>query len=195
MHSSYVTITTGSTSSGSTATPTPTPSYTAKKAAVNGDYDYVRTGAGTSNSKKTSLMKNAAITVIGEAKDRSGDLWYKIQYSGGEGYMFSEYVTFTQGSTSSGSTANTGSSSSSTGNTGSVNVPTQGVVGKEGVVNADLVRVREGSNTSSKIVEELEKGTSVMIESAVKDNTGIVWYKVSYAGVKGYMMGQYLTVK
>lgn len=195
MHSSYVTITTGSTSSGSTATPTPTPSYTAKKAVVNGDYVYVRTGAGTSNSKKTSLMKNAAITVIGEAKDSSGDLWYKIQYSGGEGYMFSEYVTFTQGSTSSGSTANTGSSSSSTGNTGSVNVPTEGVAGKEGVVNADLVRVREGSNTSSKIVEELEKGTSVMIESAVKDNTGIVWYKVSYAGVKGYMMGQYLTVK
>ena len=195
MHSSYVTITTGSTSSGSTATPTPTPSYTAKKAVVNGDYVYVRTGAGTSNSKKTSLMKNAAITVIGEAKDSSGDLWYKIQYSGGEGYMFSEYVTFTQGSTSSGSTANTGSSSSSTGNTGSVNVPTEGVAGKEGVVNADLVRVREGSNTSSKIVEEPEKGTSVMIESAVKDNTGIVWYKVSYAGVKGYMMGQYLTVK
>ena len=76
-----------------------------------------------------------------------------------------------------------------------MNVPIEGVSGKEGIVSGDLVRVREGANTSSAVVEELEKGTSVFIETAMKDSEGIVWYQVSYAGIKGYMMGQYINVQ
>ena len=190
MHSSYVTVTTGSASSG-TQTSTPTPSYESKNGSVNGNYVAVRTGAGTSNTKKTSLNKDAAVTIIGEAKDSDGDVWYKIQYSGGEGYIFSKYVDIKTESSSSSSS----SGSSSSNNSSNGNVPVDGVAGKEGVVNQPLVRVRSSAGTSSEVVDELVQDSEIFVESATKDSQGVVWYKISYAGVKGYMMGQYITLK
>lgn len=200
IHSSYVTITEGPSSDSSSST---TPSYTQKNGTVNGDYVYVRTGPGTENSKKTSLMKGTAVTITDEAKDSAGAVWYKITYSGGSGYMHSDYITIGTGSSSNESgSSSAGSDSSSGNNTGSsssgsssVNVPTEGVAGKEGVVNQPLVRVRKSASANADVVVELEQDVSVFIESATKDDSGIVWYKVSYAGETGYMMGQYITVK
>ena len=172
VHSNYVTITTGSSSS---TTPTPTPSYTSKNGVVNADYVSVRTGAGTSNSKKASLMKGTSVTIIGEEKDRDGDLWYKIQYSGGEGYIYSDYVDIVSGSSSS--------------------TTTDSVIGKEGVVTPDSARVRKAANSKAEIIDVLQKNTSVTILNTKKDSSGVLWYKISYSGKTGFMLAQYISVK
>lgn len=58
----------------------------------------VRSGAGTNKSIVSKLSHGAAVTVIGEAKDSSGTVWYKIRFASGsttkEGYVSSEYVKF-----------------------------------------------------------------------------------------------------
>lgn len=184
IHASYVTVTNGS---SSTVTPTPTPSYEQKNGKVNDDYVYVRSGAGTNYNYKVCLRVNTAVTITGEAKDTSGTTWYKVKYSGGEGYMHSSYVTIVTDTSSSDSGNSSGNSSSS--------VPTEGVAGKEGIVNQAQVNVRKSADSNAEVLDVLEKDVSVLIQSASKDSSGIVWYKVSYAGTSGYMQGQYVTVQ
>lgn len=193
MHSDYVTVTNGS-SSGTT--PTPTPSYEQKNGKVKEDYVNVRSGPGTSYDKKECLRISTALTIVGEEKDSSGATWYKIKYSGGEGYMRSDFVLISSDNSSSDNNGNSGTDNSGSGNNAgsSVTVPTEGVAGKEGIVNQPQVNVRESASSSSSVLVILEKDVSVLIDSASVDSTGTVWYKISFAGTSGYMMGQYLTI-
>ena len=58
----------------------------------------VRSGAGTSKSIVSKLSHGAAVTVVGETRDSSGTVWYKIRYTSGtttkEGYASSQYIKF-----------------------------------------------------------------------------------------------------
>ena len=121
--------------------------------------------------------------------------------------MRSDFITIgsgntgnTNNNTGSNSTESTdnnaGSSNAGSSNTGSnVNVPTEGVAGKEGIVNQPIVNVRKSPDANAEILLTIDQNVSVFIETATKDSAGIVWYKVSFAGEIGYMMGQFLTVK
>ena len=53
----------------------------------------MRSGAGTNYSVVTTLTKNTAVTITGEAKDSSGTLWYKITAGSKTGYVHSSYLT------------------------------------------------------------------------------------------------------
>ncbi len=58
----------------------------------------VRSGPGTNNSIVKKLSYGAAVTVVGEAKDSVGTVWYKIRFTSGsetkEGYASSQYINF-----------------------------------------------------------------------------------------------------
>lgn len=166
-----------------------------KKGMVNDDYVYVRTGAGTNNSRITYLNKGTAVTVIGEEKDSAGATWYKINYSGGTGYMHSDYIDI-EGESNSGN-GSSGSGSSDTGNSsGNTEIDeSDAVIGKEAIVNVDLVNVREGVGTDKNIITELSRDVSVLVEGVEKDSAGEVWYKVAFSGTSGYMYAKYLDVQ
>ena len=166
-----------------------------KKGTVNDDYVYVRTGAGTNNSRITYLNKGTAVTVIGEEKDSAGATWYKINYSGGTGYMHSDYIDI-EGESNSGN-GSSGSGSSDTGNSsGNTEIDeSDAVIGKEAIVNVDLVNVREGVGTDKNIITELSRDVSVLVEGVEKDSAGEVWYKVAFSGTSGYMYAKYLDVQ
>ncbi len=54
----------------------------------------VRTGAGTSYSRLTTLPKGTSVQITGSAKDKSGKVWYKYKYSSSKtGYICSDYVS------------------------------------------------------------------------------------------------------
>jgi uncharacterized protein YgiM (DUF1202 family) len=178
MHSDYVTIggsSNGNTSGGTTTQP--------KTGTVNADYVNVRTGAGTENSRTTSLNSGTAVTITGEAKDSSGDTWYQITYAGGSGYMHSDYVTI------GGSNGNTSNSTPTT------SYPTEGVAGKEGIISAARVNVRASASSSGEVINILNSGVSVLIEGAERDASGTVWYKVAFAGTSGYIMAEYIEIQ
>ena len=179
MHSDYVTID-GSGDSGSTGGSTGGTTTETKKGTVNDDYVNVRSGAGTEHNRVTSLSKGTAVTIIGEEKDSSGATWYKIQYAGGEGYMHSDYITVEQ---------------SGSGSTGGQDYPMEGIEGKEGIINAELVNVRSGAGSNCEVITTLKSGVSVLIEDAEKDGEGIIWYRVAFAGTSGYIMAQYIDIQ
>ena len=57
----------------------------------------VRTGPGTW-APAVGTLSYTPVTIVGEAKDADGDLWYKIKYAGGEYYVYADYVTIQSGS-------------------------------------------------------------------------------------------------
>lgn len=52
----------------------------------------VRTGPGTW-APAVGTLSNTTVTIVGEANDEDGDLWYEIAYAGGEYYVCADYVT------------------------------------------------------------------------------------------------------
>ena len=120
-----------------------------------------------------NLSAGTAVTIVGEDKDSGGAVWYKIEYNGGSGYIHSDYIT---------------------GN-GSGNYPMEGIEGKEGVINAALVNVRTGANSDAEVMNTLKSGVSVLIESAERDDSGVVWYKVAFAGTSGYVMAEFISIQ
>lgn len=191
IHSDYVTLTDASSSD---STPAPSnPSYEQKTGKVNQDFVNVRAGAGTNHAARTSLRVNTAVTITGEEKDSAGTVWYKITHAGGSGYMRHDFITIGSGDSSNAGSDNSANTDSNAGS--NVNVPTEGVAGKEGIVNQPMVNVRKSADANAEVVVVIEQDVSVFIETATKDSAGIVWYKVSFAGETGYMMGQFITVK
>ena len=121
------------------------------------------------------------LTVVGQDKDSSGNIWYKVKAkSGNTGYIRSDML---KQASSSGSTASSDQTSDST--------PTSGRV-VDGWLN-----VRSGAGTSNKVLVVISEGTKVTISESVKDGSGSLWYHitVNYGGVNydGYVSSQYIS--
>ena len=183
MISDYVTINGGST--GGNNPGGSTGGYEKKSGTVNANSVNVRSAAGTGNSIVGNLSSGTAVTIVGEGKDSSGAIWYKIEYNGGSGYMHSDYITVGGGNTDG----------SNTGSSGAGNYPMEGIEGKEGVINAALVNIRVGAGSDQEVMTTLKSGVSVLIEGAERDASGIIWYKVAFAGTSGYMMAEFVSIQ
>lgn len=57
----------------------------------------------------------------------------------------------------------------------------------QGITNGSAVRFRERPNTSSKIFEEMKRGSELTVEGVAGD-----WYLVSRNGLSGYVKAEYV---
>ena len=149
--SQYIAI--GGSDSGSTAKTT--------------EYVHLRSGPGTNYSSKGVIASGTAITVT----DTSNSEWYAVKLSNGTtGYMFSEYISMSGGSSSSGSDSVPSTESTAAKVTEYVNV-----------------RSGPGTNYTSKTV--IASGTSI----TVTDRSNAEWYAVKLSnGMTGYIFSQYI---
>ena len=153
----------------------------------------VRSGAGSSYKKLGSLAKGKTFTITGKAKDSSGVWWYRLTYSGKNGFVSSKYVKTksTAVSSSSSSTSNGSSASTGTSSTGS----SETALSLMGTVNTanDPLTVRSGPGSSYSSIGTLKKGTTFVITSKAKDSSGKYWYKFDYGDTVGYVSSSYVT--
>ena len=149
--SQYIAI--GGSDSGSTAKTT--------------EYVHLRSGPGTNYSSKGVIASGTAITVT----DTSNSEWYAVKLSNGTtGYMFSEYISMSGGSSSSGSDSVPSTESTAAKVTEYVNV-----------------RSGPGTNYTSKTV--IASGTSI----TVTDRSNAEWCAVKLSnGMTGYIFSQYI---
>ena len=136
----------------------------------------MRSGAGLSKSVVEVIYMEDTLTVLGEAKDDNGTVWYKVKaQSGNSGYIRSDMLKKVSASSDS-------SSSSSQTTTGTV---------VDGSLN-----VRSGAGTSYKVLVVIPDGTKVSIIEYVQDENGDKWYhiKVKYSGTNydGYVYAEYI---
>ena len=136
-------------------------------AAKTTEYVHLRSGPGTNYSSKGVIASGTAITVT----DTSNSEWYAVRLSNGTtGYMFSEYISMSGGSSSSGSDSVPSTESTAAKTTEYVNV-----------------RSGPGTNYTSKTV--IASGTSI----TVTDRSNAEWYAVKLSnGMTGYIFSQYI---
>lgn len=138
----------------------------------------VRGGAGTGYSRLGSLYRSNTVSISGKGKDSSGDLWYRIDFNGVTGYVFSAYITI--------------------GAEGDDNQSEDEIFGssKRGTVNEDYVNVRSDAGTGNSVVVTLPYGTTVKALGQKRDSNGSYWLKITteYNGqaYSGYMYSDYI---
>ena len=144
----------------------------------------MRSGAGLSKSVVEVIYMEDTLTVLGEAKDSNGTVWYKVKaQSGNSGYIRSDMLK--KASTSSdGNKSDDGSESSQT---------------STGYVIDGSLNVRSGAGTSYKVLVVLDEGTKVNITGNVQDEDDDKWYhiNVKYSGTNydGYVYAQYIEIR
>ncbi len=136
------------------------------KLTVTGDVVNIRSGAGTSYSKVTTVTQSTVLTSQGTAKDAAGVTWYKVTVNGSTGYIVSTYVS-----------ASTTSSSTQT-----------------LTVTGTTVYVRKGAGTSYDYITTVKKGASYKVMGSTKGSDGKVWYKISINNTTGYIISTYVKV-
>ena len=139
-------------------------------AAKTTEYVHLRSGPGTNYSSKGVIASGTAITVT----DTSNSEWYAVRLSNGTtGYMFSEYISMSGGSSSSGSDSVPSTESTAAKVTEYVNV-----------------RSGPGTNYTSKTV--IASGTSITIT----DRSNAEWYAVKLSnGMTGYIYSIYIRIE
>ena len=118
----------------------------------------MRSGASTTSSILGVYNTGTEMTITGE----SGN-WYKVSYSGKDGYVCKDYMTTTKPS-SGGSTSQTG------------------------YIKGNDVRLRSGAGTSYSILGTYNNGTPLTITGTSGD-----WTAVTINGVKGYVNSAYVS--
>ncbi|MCL2493560.1 MAG: SH3 domain-containing protein, partial [Clostridiales bacterium] len=132
----------------------------------------VRAGAGTNTAILGTLKPGVKVTITGT----SGD-WYKITYNGAAAYVNKPYITGVTPATSGGGASQSGTAASAT-QTGTVNV-----------ASWQVLNVRAGAGTNTKILGTLKPGVKVTITGTSGD-----WYKITYNGAAAYVNKPFVTV-
>lgn len=168
------------------ATPEPTPDVVADQAQgyICGDFVRFRTGPSSSYSIIDSYNWGTQLSITGI----SGD-WTKCVIDGREGFVYSQYVARTDGSSSSGDGGveiDPDNGSEQPEETQQPEVPDEST-GSEGYVSANNVRMRSGASMSSGILHELFYGNKVTIVGTEGE-----WTAVYYNGEYGYIYASYV---
>lgn len=166
---------------------TPKPSPSAPKAtgltATTTDYLNLRTGAGTGYRVIVTLACGTSASVL----DNSNSGWVKVRTSSGtEGWCSRQYLKISGGS----STASKPKPSSSTGSKPGTNTGSSSAGNITGaVVTADVLRLRQGASTSTRVLDGLSYGSKLKVLSAPQNG----WVKVqTSSGKVGYVSAQYV---
>ena len=179
----------GTLPAGTVIGPTPTPSaspagnseaQTIGSGFVKGNYVRFRTGPGTNYSIIDSYDQGKALDITGS----SGD-WTACVIDGRAGYINSNYVQVTGGTSSQTSQPTQTAAPAAT--PAPTPPPTPAPVSKQGYISGNNVRMRNGASMSAGILTELFYGNSVTITGTLGD-----WTAVIYNGQEGFVYSQFV---
>lgn len=136
----------------------------------------------TSSTIYTSIPAGTIVSCTGTAaKTSGGSVWYQVKYNGTTGWIYSAYAE-----------KYSSSSSDSSSQSNSTVVSTYDIDGKYVKVVGGSVNIRSKAGTSYKVVGSMPSGAyGTCLGTAAKDTRGVVWYKVKYNGVTGWVSSRY----
>ena len=136
----------------------------------------------TSSTIYTSIPAGKIVSCTGTAaKTSGGSVWYQVKYNGTTGWIYSAYAE-----------KYSSSSDDSDSQSGSTVVKTYDIDGKYVKVVGGSVNIRSKAGTSYKVVGSMPSGAyGTCLGNAAKDTRGVVWYKVKYNGVTGWVSSRY----
>lgn len=181
---------------------------TAKVVQVTGTTVNVRSGAGTSYGKVTTVKKGQKYT-YSSYKKVNNVIWYKIKAGSKSGYISGSYVkvlkitsattastgnTTAAGSNSTVTAAATTTATKLTTTTTTKNSSGTATSGKL-KITGNSVNVRIGAGTSYPAIDKVNKGETYQYTN-VKSVNGVKWYYIKVnVFVRGWVSGSYVNVQ
>lgn len=170
--------------------------YTAVRGVVTVKSGKARKEPSTKSAFAFGVIKDEAVTIIGEEKGSDGATWYKIKVLSAVGYLRSDLVKKTNVKVKTENTndaANTASNSDTDKNT-QAGAPTEQATSantNSPCVKGSNVIVREEASTKSGIRTVVQNGMALTVTETVRGADGKDWYKVSFTynknSYKGYI--------
>lgn len=132
----------------------------------------------------TTVSNGARGTYLGKSStDSRGVVWYYVNYEGKIGWVSSMYAVI-DGKTSAGSTNSSSNTSTSKASEGRF------------IVRGGKTNIRNQPNLNGEIYGVVQEGNSgEYLGKTSTDSRGVVWYKVRYNGVTGWISSKYAYLK
>ncbi len=133
-------------------------------------YINIRYGPSLDYEKKGLVTKGDSVSIIGIAKNKSGEVWIEVEYNGVYGWCYLPLFTYK-------------------------NLPAldlSPIGGKGNVI--DYVNLRSGPSTNYAVETVLPKGTECSVVGVAKNSKNEIWYEV-LAGKYGWVRSDLLTLK
>lgn len=160
----------------------------------------VRSSPSTSSSTLTSFAQNTVVSIRSQVQGSDGNIWYEVWIDADSlGYIRSDLVEITDGTTPPTSTATTTPQEPSNTNQSQAEVmavnPVSAVVAGG---STGGVRVRSNASTSSQIVANVQNNLALTVTGQANslDGDGKIWYQVNYLAdgveVSGFIRSDYV---
>ena len=127
----------------------------------------LRSGAGLNYSSLGTVPKGVTLHYDAYASDSRGVMWYHVTYNGQRGWLSSNYFKL------------------------SGYAPTPKPVGGSSVTTTASVNMRTGAGLGYATITYLPKGVTVDYDTTSTDGRGVVWYRVTYKGTRGWISSVY----
>ncbi len=152
---------------------------------TGGDAILLRSDAGYQFTVLAQLRAGTTVTVLaGPVTGDDGNLWYRVETGGTTGYVFATFLA----RPGSGAATAEPQVRAATSATNATVGDAKAVVGTGG----DGLRLRDGADLAAAVLTVVPEGAGVALTGAPRLNGGRSWYPVTYAGVAGWAVGDYL---
>lgn len=166
----------------------------------------IRKEASTSSEALGSVEKDDSLTINHKVTGSDGNIWYQVFVNADTlGYIRSDLVEITDGSTPPTVDSNTAATDTTTNNETSTSTAneTQAEVTAVNPVSAtaaaESVRVRANASTGSQIVASIQKGFALTVKGTANGTDGKVWYQVNFVSdnkeVTGFIRSDFVNLE
>ena len=183
-------------------------SHAESAAKVTASSAKIRKSADASSEVVGSAEKDKSISIKSQTQGADGNTWYEVYVDANTlGYIRSDLVSITDGSTpptssnttssTTTATTTTTTNTAATANETPVDVTTVEPMSAT-VTGGQAVRVRSNASTKSQIVTTAENGTALTVTGQAAGTDGNTWYQVSFISnnteVTGFIRSDYVAL-
>ena len=183
-------------------------SHAESAAKVTASSAKIRKTADSSSEVIGSAAKDKAISIKSQTKGADGYTWYEVYVDANTlGYIRSDLVSITDGSTPPSSSGTTNTTTTTTTTTTATPAPVVNETPVEvtaveplsaTVTGGQSVRVRSNASTTSQIVTTAENGMALTVTGQATGTDGKTWYQISFISnsveVTGFIRSDYVAL-
>ncbi|MCM1100635.1 MAG: SH3 domain-containing protein [Clostridium sp.] len=165
----------------------------------------IRAEASTTSESVGSAEADSEWSVKGQVTASDGYTWYQVSVDGRTGYIRSDLMTITDGSTPASVGGSTTTTPAAGGSTPTTSTPDEVLVAvtevepvSASVYGSSPVRVRQNASTTSRIVATAQGGAALTVTGTATGTDGNEWRRVKFTSgsseVEGFIRADYVTL-
>lgn len=170
------------------------PAYATQTGTIQELAAHVYQSASTESNIVANVILGYSFPILAEETDEAGNVWYLIETDMGvQGYIPAQIVVKTADNAQQGESAGEGNAQAQEPDrvmeNGNENEDESGLPDsvKKQLLTTEVVNIRDNPSTDGEIVGKIPQGTTLNYTDAITNQTGEVWYEVTYGDARGFI--------